>query len=78
LEKKEEKVYGLGETKKFGFTLQHLVGVNLDPDVWNVDKLKLVFDSNYLSRHLSQIFSRNSCISSGSEVEVGEAGSNLP
>ncbi len=64
-EKREEKVYGLRKTKKFGFTSWHLVGVNLDPDVGDVVKLKLVFVSSYLGVHLSLIFSRSSSISNG-------------
>jgi hypothetical protein len=45
------------QDEKFGFTSHHLVGVNLDPDVGNGHKFRLVFDYTYLSRHLSQIFS---------------------
>ena len=64
-EKKQQKVYGWWETKKFGFTFRHLVGVNLGPGVTDEHKFKLVFDSNYLHIHLSQIFIRNSSISDG-------------
>jgi TnpA family transposase len=55
---KREKVYGLGWMKKFGFNLRHLVGLNLDPDVKNVVKLKLVFVPAYLHIHLSRKFTR--------------------
>jgi hypothetical protein len=61
-EMREQKVYGLGRTKKFGFTLQHLVGVNLGPVTMNEHNFKLVFDSTYLNMDLSRIFSRNSFI----------------
>jgi hypothetical protein len=64
-EKKQQKVYGLSKTKKFGFTFWHLVGVNLDPGITDEHKFKLVFDSNYLSIHLSQICSHKSYIYKG-------------
>jgi hypothetical protein len=64
-EMREQKVYGLGRTKKFGFTLQHLVGVNLGPDVGNMVRLKLVFVPTYLGIHLSQIFNQNMSILNG-------------
>jgi hypothetical protein len=54
-EKRQQKVYRLGRTKKFGFTSQHLIGVNLDLNTGKEQKSKLVFDSTYLSIHLSQI-----------------------